>query len=178
MGNVKDEVFYCKKCMAENGSKLSSSGFYSSISSAAKSDLNKYIGIQWNEEDGCKCPKCNNIMINSHITSLQFLDILDYSNNSIDYSLAMLELKNNNIIEFTNQMNIVKEKMNEKRQEWANKQLGIDKQQESNQVRCPKCGSTQITTGQRGYSLFSGFLGSNKTVNRCAACGYSWRPGR
>lgn len=178
MGNVKDEVFYCKKCMAENGSKLSSGGFYSSISSTAKSDLNKYIGIRWNEEDGCKCPKCDSIMINSHITSLQFLDILDYSNNSIDYSLAMLELKNNNIIEFTNQMNIVKEKMDEKRQEWANKQLGVDKQQEPDQVRCPKCGSTQITTGQRGYSLFSGFLGSNKTVNRCAKCGYSWKPSR
>lgn len=51
-------------------------------------------------------------------------------------------------------------------------------QRESNQVRCPKCGSTQITTGQRGYSLFSGFLGSNKTVNRCANCGYSWKPGK
>lgn len=179
MGNVKDEVFYCKKCMAENSSKLSSGGFYSSISSAAKSDLNKYIGIQWNEEDGCKCPKCDSIMINSHITSLQFLDILDYSNNSIDYLLAMLELKNNNIIEFTNQMNIVKEKMNEKRQEWANKQLGVDnKQQEPDQVRCPKCGSTQITTGQRGYSLLTGFLGSNKTVNRCANCGHTWKPGK
>lgn len=52
------------------------------------------------------------------------------------------------------------------------------KKEEANQVRCPKCGSTQITTGQRGYSLFSGFLGSNKIVNRCANCGYSWKPSR
>lgn len=51
-------------------------------------------------------------------------------------------------------------------------------EEENNTVRCPKCGSTQITTGQRGYSLFSGFLGSNKTVNRCANCGYSWKPSR
>lgn len=51
-------------------------------------------------------------------------------------------------------------------------------EEENNTVRCPKCGSTQITTGQRGYSLFSGFLGSNKTVNRCANCGYSWKPGK
>lgn len=41
---------------------------------------------------------------------------------------------------------------------------------------CPHCGSNQITTGQRGYSLFSGFFGSNKTVNRCAVCGWSWEP--
>lgn len=51
-------------------------------------------------------------------------------------------------------------------------------EEEKNTVRCPKCGSTQITTGQRGYSLITGFLGSNKTVNRCANCGYSWKPGK
>lgn len=43
-------------------------------------------------------------------------------------------------------------------------------------TRCPKCGSTSITTGQRGYSLWTGFLGSNKTVNRCSNCGYTWQP--
>ena len=51
-------------------------------------------------------------------------------------------------------------------------------EQAANQVKCPKCGSTQITTGQRGYSLITGFLGSNKTVNRCAKCGYKWEPKR
>lgn len=47
-----------------------------------------------------------------------------------------------------------------------------------NLPKCPKCGSTAITAGQRGYSLLSGFLGSNKTVNRCANCGHTWKPGR
>lgn len=42
--------------------------------------------------------------------------------------------------------------------------------------KCPKCGSTSITTGSRGYSLFTGFLGSGKTVNRCGNCGYKWNP--
>lgn len=41
---------------------------------------------------------------------------------------------------------------------------------------CPRCGSSAVTTGQRGYSLLTGFLGSNKTVNRCGKCGYSWQP--
>ena len=41
---------------------------------------------------------------------------------------------------------------------------------------CPKCGSTQISTGSRGYSLAWGFIGSGKTVNRCAKCGYKWTP--
>lgn len=43
-------------------------------------------------------------------------------------------------------------------------------------VTCPRCGSTQITTGQRGWKLTTGFLGSSKTVNRCANCGYKWEP--
>ena len=49
---------------------------------------------------------------------------------------------------------------------------------DENIPKCPKCGSTAITAGQRGYSLLTGFLGSNKTVNRCANCGHTWKPGR
>ena len=43
-------------------------------------------------------------------------------------------------------------------------------------VMCPRCKSTQIVTGQRGFSLITGFIGSNKTVNRCSKCGYTWQP--
>ena len=43
-------------------------------------------------------------------------------------------------------------------------------------VLCPRCGSNQITAGQRGFSIVTGFIGSSKTVNRCAKCGYSWKP--
>lgn len=50
--------------------------------------------------------------------------------------------------------------------------------QMQNTPTCPKCGSTAITAGQRGYTLMSGFLGSNKTVNRCANCGHTWKPGK
>jgi len=43
-------------------------------------------------------------------------------------------------------------------------------------IMCPKCKSTAISTGQRGFSFFTGFIGSHKTVNRCGKCGYSWQP--
>lgn len=49
---------------------------------------------------------------------------------------------------------------------------------ESNVLKCPKCGSTAVTTGQKGWSLLTGFLGSGKTVNRCGNCGYKWKPGK
>lgn len=41
---------------------------------------------------------------------------------------------------------------------------------------CPKCGSTNVTTGARGYNIWTGFLGSGKTVNRCGSCGHMWKP--
>lgn len=47
---------------------------------------------------------------------------------------------------------------------------------EETKIRCPKCSSTQITTGSRGFSIVTGFIGSNKTMNRCAKCGHKWEP--
>ena len=46
----------------------------------------------------------------------------------------------------------------------------------NNQLHCPKCGSTSITTGARGVNWFWGFIGANKTVNRCGKCGHTWKP--
>lgn len=43
-------------------------------------------------------------------------------------------------------------------------------------IACPKCGSSSITTGARGINGFWGFIGASKTVNRCASCGYTWKP--
>ena len=43
-------------------------------------------------------------------------------------------------------------------------------------VKCPRCGSTSVATTSRGYSFITGFIGSNKTINRCGKCGYSWKP--
>lgn len=43
-------------------------------------------------------------------------------------------------------------------------------------IRCPRCNSTQVTAGKRGYSLVWGFIGSGSTVNRCAKCGNKWKP--
>lgn len=60
----------------------------------------------------------------------------------------------------------------------------ILKQQESgkveesnkNQIHCPKCNSTSIQTINRGYSFWTGFLGSGSPRNVCQKCGYKWKP--
>lgn len=47
---------------------------------------------------------------------------------------------------------------------------------QTNIPKCPRCGSTAITAGQRGFSIVTGFWGSSATVNRCSNCGYKWKP--
>ena len=44
-------------------------------------------------------------------------------------------------------------------------------------VVCPRCRSTDVVVGQRGYNVVSGFVGSSKTTNRCGKCGHTWNPG-
>lgn len=48
----------------------------------------------------------------------------------------------------------------------------------SSTLRCPKCGSTSITTGARGVNWTLGLIDAGKTVNRCGSCGYTWNPGK
>ncbi len=45
-----------------------------------------------------------------------------------------------------------------------------------NQVKCPKCGSTTVSTNLRGWTVKSGLLGSAQPINRCGNCGYQWYP--
>ena len=47
-----------------------------------------------------------------------------------------------------------------------------------NIVRCPKCGSTSVTTEERGYDIMWGWIGSSTKKNLCQKCGFKWNPGR
>lgn len=61
---------------------------------------------------------------------------------------------------------------------YINKPYGVEPIPARNDdvLKCPKCGSTQITTGARGVSWTRGLIGASKTVNRCGKCGYTWKP--
>jgi DNA-directed RNA polymerase subunit RPC12/RpoP len=50
------------------------------------------------------------------------------------------------------------------------------RQQEKNVVKCPKCGSTAISTVNRGFSIITGFIGSGAPRNVCQKCGHKWDP--
>ena len=59
-------------------------------------------------------------------------------------------------------------------------------------IRCPRCGSTQLTANQKGFGLgkavggglllgpvglLGGFLGSKQVKLTCLKCGKQWKPG-
>lgn len=69
--------------------------------------------------------------------------------------------------------NLHKKPMNERE-----KREFYDAIDELNGAKCPRCGSKNFSTGARGFSVLTGFIGSNKTVNRCAVCGHQWKPKR
>lgn len=143
------------------------------------------------ENPQMKCQKCNNDMINTKMTGYIYGEAcVSCRQKEIDQKLRESFVTNNS--KFNS------EKYNENIQNEKEKELnrmietGKTREQEKaeydqrqkeialsrNKIHCPNCNSTNVTTGQRGYSFLTGFLGSNKTVNRCGNCGYKWEPGK
>lgn len=60
--------------------------------------------------------------------------------------------------------------------EQARKRLDALNAKANTAPRCPKCGSTYISTVNRGYSVVWGFIGSGKAMNVCQKCGHKWKP--
>ena len=83
---------------------------------------------------------------------------------------AMIELKKNDPIEY--QLKMSQFKANLKQQE-SSKRVEEDNK---DQIHCPKCKSIFIQTINRGYSFWTGFLGSGSPRNVCQKCGYKWKP--
>jgi DNA-directed RNA polymerase subunit M/transcription elongation factor TFIIS len=45
-------------------------------------------------------------------------------------------------------------------------------------LKCPICNGENIHSGQKGYSFWTGFLGSGKVIITCLNCGHKWEPGK
>lgn len=121
----------------------------------------------WHSSTSKKCIKCGSENTTDEIDdyNCKMDDYLLLFNISHDgnFILQMLKLKNDDPIEYELKIAQFRE-------------IAERKKAEESKPRCPKCGSTSITAGQKGYSFWTGFLGSNKTVNRCSNCGHTWKP--
>lgn len=133
-------------------------------------------GYETEDDTLTTCPRC--LCDNVFVCSKEEEDIVDISSDR-SFIDAMMELKEKDPIEYQLKLNQFKLQLEQKRniEKQKEQQNNIQRQQVSKQITCPRCGSTNITTGSRGFSLVTGFIGSGKTVNRCASCGYKWKPG-
>ena len=173
------KILYCKKCISKNKDRLTKqSDFSEAFSWSFSNGLRNYKGVLYRENIE-KCPMCEIDMDDTNLSETEFNNILDYSNCSVDFLLAMIELKKNNIIQYTNQLNIMDSKMEEQRNKNFIEIKVVQKtvSDDINKVHCPRCGSTQITTGQTLQRALFGLMYNQITVNRCANCGCTWRPG-
>lgn len=126
-----------------------------------------YIGFV--DKDDYECPICQNQMEDTNITIDEY-QIIDNISNDVSFLEAMIDLKKKDPIEY--QLKISQFKTQVKQQEQAQESMVEDK----DVIRCPKCGSTSIQTVNRGYSFWTGFLGSGSPRNVCQKCGHKWKP--
>lgn len=116
-----------------------------------------------------ECPVCHsNNWIDADIS------ILKKISTDTNFIQAMMDLKEKDIIEYQLKLSQFKAQVENKKQ--VQQQAKIQKQIEDNTPRCPKCGSTAITSGARGVNWTWGIIGASKTVNRCGNCGHTWKP--
>lgn len=121
------------------------------------------------------CPKCKSKLRTTSMTIDDYKIIFAISHDT-NFIQAMMDLKEKDIIEYQLKLSQFKAQVENKKQ--VQQQAKIQKQIEDNTPKCPKCGSTAITSGARGVNWTWGIIGASKTVNRCGNCGHTWKPGR
>lgn len=117
------------------------------------------------EENKSNCSFCNSKMIKTPLLVEEYVYIALISEDR-DFIDAMIELKQKDIIEFKTKIAQFKVQVDAQEER---------ERQEKNKPKCPKCGSTSLATVNKGYSFWTGFLGSGKPMNVCQSCGYKWK---
>ena len=117
-------------------------------------------------------PKCDYCGSNLIDTKYEVLDALEKGNLKREVEK---DIKENYINKSTLQEEAVKNRIEQEDYDRLHSPSSSS-YKNSNTLSCPKCGSTAVSVGQRGYSLLTGFLGSNQTMNRCGKCGHKWKP--
>jgi RNase P subunit RPR2 len=61
------------------------------------------------------------------------------------------------------------------KEEFKQRKAELDKE---GKAYCPKCLSTDLQAGKRGFKLTTGFIGAGKTIITCLKCGNKFKPGK
>lgn len=107
--------------------------------------------------------------LNTTNMSIDDFIILTKISNSTDFYDAMIELHDKDIIEYELKMSQFRAQVN----------VQNEIKQQSNQPKCPTCGSTnieKISAGKKmsGSFLFGIFSSDIRNTMHCKDCGYTW----
>lgn len=116
------------------------------------------------------CKYCGAKIIHTKMTAEEKF-LIEHISEDKDFFMAMLKLREDDIIEYQTKISAFRDK--------ARRDGCYDSPKQSNQPKCPTCGSTNIRkigTGERvasvvGFGIFSKKI--NKTW-KCNNCGYTW----
>lgn len=142
-----------------------------------------------NQADSRFCSNCGTPISSSNFT----LDTTQNINTS--YYQANLQMQQEAIRIQQEQLLLERRKLEEaKRLAAEQKRLADIQQQQYNELaKCPRCGSTALSSNKKGYGvgkaligvavfgpvgLLAGGVGANKVVATCLKCGHKFKPGR
>lgn len=126
------------------------------------------------------CPHCGNNLIDTEMSVGDFCNILLYTDNNPKVVQALIGLYKINPIEYQiklNQLKMQYEQQKEEKKQQKTQQQSQSLTPSESKLTCPKCGSSNITEGTKGYSLITGFIGSGNFRHVCKNCGNKWKPG-
>lgn len=172
---------FCQHCCETGDNLIKFEKLITMIRSGnPKECLKGYLLFDKIEDNETVCPHCGNALVNEEITKSDFEKYLLYTDNNPKVVHALMELYKNDPIEY--QIKINQLKMQYEQQKEVKKQQKIQQQSQSPtpsepKLTCPKCGSTNIQSMNRGFSLITGFIGSGSPRNVCQKCGFKWKPG-
>lgn len=105
------------------------------------------------KEDDYTCEVCGGTVIDLKMPIEDYRILIEISDDP-KFIESMIELQQSDIIEYNLKMSQFKAQVPQK---------------SSNDVKCPKCGSTNIQVVPRKWSLLTGFM-TNKTDRVCVNC--------
>ena len=119
------------------------------------------------------CPYCGGKLVDTTFPYDDFI-YLDCLGDNRPLLEAMIELHNNDIIEYELKMGQFRKQVEDKKQ-----QQRQEREREDNTPKCPTCGSTNIekistTSKVVGGALFGLFSSNVRKTMHCKNCGYKW----
>lgn len=165
--------------MAKNKNRLTDAKSYTSSllyePNVTYKSIDDYKGVLFEDKAlTAECPICKTEMLDSNMDDLKEFDrIANFGNYNADFILAMIELKKNDIIEYTERYNKLVNQQHEMEVQKKAESLAQQRaeEEEKNTRHCPKCNGTNFTPVRKKYGLFLGFA-TNKVELVCNNCGY------